>query len=231
MFLLNARHRSVRLAWARKYFHWKLHQWARIIFSDECYVYIGDTNGKVYITRRVGEELDPRCTVPVFKQSSLRVMVWGCIMKGSKGPLVVLEYPGGKGGGMTAKRYQQQVLDGVLRNYWRKIGGKNKGLMFEQDGAPSHTAKSTKQWFNTTSIPLFPHPPQSPDLPPIENCWHELKKRLRARPRIPTSLDELIEATRECWDEIPQEVIDSYIDSMPERVKALRKAKGGHFML
>ena len=40
-----------------------------------------------------------------FKQSSIRVMVWGCIMNGQKGPLVVLEYPGGKGGGMNSSRY------------------------------------------------------------------------------------------------------------------------------
>jgi hypothetical protein len=32
-------------------------------------------------------------------------------MKNSKGSMVVLEYPGGKGGEMNAERYQKQVLE------------------------------------------------------------------------------------------------------------------------
>jgi hypothetical protein len=39
-------------------------------------------------------------------------------MKGNKGPLVVLEYPGGKGGGMNAKQYQEQVLKAKLHDYY-----------------------------------------------------------------------------------------------------------------
>jgi hypothetical protein len=50
------------------------------------------------------------CLVPKFQQSPICVMMWGCIAYGHKGPLIVLEYPGGKGGGMTTLRYQQQVL-------------------------------------------------------------------------------------------------------------------------
>jgi hypothetical protein len=43
-------------------------------------------------------------------------MTWGCIAEGQKGPLVVVEYPGGKGGGMNSesKRYQEQVLGAVF---------------------------------------------------------------------------------------------------------------------
>ena len=57
------------------------------------------------MTWRPDEEFDEDCLVPTFKQSLVCVMVWGCIMEGRKGPLVVLEYPGGKGGGMNTARY------------------------------------------------------------------------------------------------------------------------------
>ena len=63
------------------------------------------------MTQCPDEEFDKDCLVPTFKQSSVRVMVWGCIMKGQKGLLVVLEYPGGKGGGMNTARYREQVLE------------------------------------------------------------------------------------------------------------------------
>ena len=38
-------------------------------------------------------------------------------MKGKKGPLFVLEYPEGRGGGMTLAQYQEQVLEGVLHDF------------------------------------------------------------------------------------------------------------------
>ena len=71
-----------------------------MIWSDECYIYIGDDRGTVWVTRSVDEEFDENCVVPTFKQSALRVMIWACIMEGSKGPMVILDYPGGQGGGL-----------------------------------------------------------------------------------------------------------------------------------
>ncbi|KAF9052094.1 hypothetical protein BJ165DRAFT_1314160, partial [Panaeolus papilionaceus] len=90
------------------------------------------------VTRRPEEELLSECTRPAFKQSSVRVMVWGCIMQGEKGPLVVLEYPGGRGGGMTSTQYQEQVLDGVFQDFYDKMKKKRGTIYFQQDGAPSH---------------------------------------------------------------------------------------------
>jgi hypothetical protein len=69
----------------------------------------------------VDEEYDQDCVIPKFKQSSLPVMIWACIMKGNKGPMVVLDYLGGQGGGMTTDRYQEQVLDKVLFDYYWKM--------------------------------------------------------------------------------------------------------------
>jgi len=76
---------------------------------------LGDDRGRIYITRSADEEYNEECLVPTFKQSSVHIMIWGCIMKGKKDLLVVLNYPGCKGDGMNSKRYQEQVLDSVLR--------------------------------------------------------------------------------------------------------------------
>jgi hypothetical protein len=135
-----------RKAWAFRHKNWEDADWERVIWSDKCYVYIGDDRGTVYVTRSVDEEYDEGCMVPNFKQSSLRVMIWGCIMKNSKGLMVVLEYPGGKGGGMNAERYQEQVLERKLYNYYMDRMEKMGQVKFQQDGAPSHTAHSTKAW-------------------------------------------------------------------------------------
>ena len=180
------------------------------------------------MTRHANEELNEDCLVPTFKQSSVHVMVWACIMKGRKGPLIVLEYPGGKGGGMNSAQYKDQVLEGILASFHAKVTQKMSKVYFQQDGAASHRSKSTQNWFSTTGIPLLYHPASSPDLNPIELVWHELKKALRALPHPPTSVDKLCRAVRDAWDSMPISDIDKYIDTMEECVHAILGAKGGH---
>jgi hypothetical protein len=80
------------MAWARLYHKYSLQQWARVIWSDEAYIYLGDDRGRVFVTRRPDEEYLDECLVPTFKQSPVRVMVWACIMKGRKGPFVTCRW-------------------------------------------------------------------------------------------------------------------------------------------
>ena len=96
-------------------------QWGDIIWLDECYIHLNDQSGRVYVTRHANEEYDENCVIPTFKQSSVCVMFWGCIMKGRKGPLVVLEYTGGRGGGMTGQRYISQVLEAHLNSFYHQM--------------------------------------------------------------------------------------------------------------
>lgn len=141
---------------------------------------------------------------------------------------MVLEYPGGKGGGMNALRYQEQVLEGVLEKFYADMKSERGDIKYQQDGAPSHTAKSTSKWLASHGISIFPHPPSSPDVSPIEPIWHELKSLLRARPHHPSSVQELIMAVKDCWEGIMVDDVDKYVNRMDEIVDAVLRAKGGH---
>ena len=110
----------------------------------------------MYVTSHADEEYNEDCLVPTFKQSAVHVMVWGCIIKGQKGPLIVLEYLGGKGGGMNLACYQEQVLDGVLRDFFVEMKSEQPQLKFQQDNAPSHRSKSTIKWFKEQHSVAFP---------------------------------------------------------------------------
>jgi Transposase/DDE superfamily endonuclease len=197
------------------------------IYSDESYICADNKSGCVYVTQGPEEKFDEDCMVPTFSQSLVCIMVWGCIILGRKGPLVVLEYPGGKGGGMTAKRYQEQVLEPALLPFFKEMKEERFLVDFMQDGAPSHTAKSTKKWLKDNGIPLVDHPAKSPDLNAIKHAWHLLKNIIRSGP-IPTNTQALIDAAHAAWEAIPQEKIDALISSMPDRVAAVLEAKGGH---
>jgi hypothetical protein len=155
-------------------------------------------------------------------------MVWGCIARGRKGSLVVVEYPGGRGGGLNSKRYLEQVLVGCLLDFYTKLKHLRGYMQFQQDGAPAHTSRATLSWLSLHNIPLFFHPPNSPDLNPIEPLWLELKRILQHHTHTPTSVAKLIHAVHTAWDEILIDTINKHIDHMPDRTAAILAAKGGH---
>ena len=206
---------------------WTNREWENIIFSDECYVYIGGSPGNFFITRRTTDPYEKGKTLTGFTQSSIRLMVWACITYGRKGPIVVLDYPGGKGGGMTAQRYVNQVLDGPLSSFYDSLVSAGRVPWFQQDNARAHTAKTTTQWLESAGIKLFPHPPSSPDLNPIESVWFLLKNSIQQRSHTPTSITELKEAVLQAWEEISVEDVSACILSMPDCLKAVSKAFGG----
>jgi hypothetical protein len=164
-----------------------------VIWSDKCYVYIGDDKGTIWITWRVDEEYEEDCVIPKFKQSYFWVMICVCIMKGNKGPMVVLEYPGGLGGGMTVDWYQEQVLEKVLSDYCWQLS-KERGPSNLPAGwsllalRQIHICMACEKQVQT-----FPHPSSLPNLSPIEPLWHQLKTLIRQWPHPPTSFDELKE--------------------------------------
>jgi transposase len=154
--------------------------------------------------------------------------VWECVIRGQKGPLVVLEYPGGKGGGMMAAQYQKQVLDCILVDFLEEMKVKKGDVIFQQDNATLHKAEQTQNWFKAYDIKLLFYPANSPDFNPIKDVWHKLKHCLHKLQHHPTNVEQLKEVIQKIWDEMDIEDVNKYIDRMPQVVEALKKANEGH---
>jgi len=103
-------------------------------------------------------------------------------------------------------------------------------VVFQEDGAPSHQAKSTCEWLLCNSVESFPHPASSPDLNLIKSLWKILKYHIRSWPHPLTSLAELKATVCEAWDQITLEGINSHVKHMEDRIATVLAACGRHTM-
>jgi len=85
-----------------------------------------------------------------------------------------------------------------------------------------------KTHFERRGLTVLPWPPNSPDLNIIEHCWNELKRRIYRRSRHPTTLGALVDAAKGEWVDVEQDFVETLYESMPRRMAAVIKAKGGN---
>ena len=65
------------------------------------------------------------------------------------------------------------VYQDIFRTHLLLFLEKMPNHRFQQDNASFQRSVSTKGFFEEHEITLFETPPESPDLNPIENIWHE----------------------------------------------------------
>src|SRR5262249_42732150 len=142
------------------------------------------------------------CLAPTYKSGRTTVMVWGCIVHGKLGPLLVL--PKGR---MNAHVYVRSVLDGPLWDFYCDITEERGSAMVMEDGVPIHRSLAARAWRVINEIEILPWPAQSPDLNPIEHIWMMFKDMISRRdPPIRTET-ELRDVLREEWHNINDETV------------------------
>ena len=130
-------------------------------------------------------------------------------------------------GKMDGELYTQ-ILGDELMQMLEYYGYDGENIIFQQDNDPKHTSKVAKKWFSDNNIQVLKWPAQSPDLNPIEYLWTHLKKCLQTYEELPKSVHELWERVEKEWEAIPIEECRKLIESMPRRIAAVLRAKGGY---
>ena len=101
-------------------------------------------------------------------------------------------------------------------------------LTFQQDNARPYVARIAREFLNNNNIHPLDWPPYSPDLSQIEHLWGHLDGRVRQRqnsPVIPAQLRVVLVGE---WDNIPIRKINSLMNSIHRRIRAVERANGGY---
>lgn len=220
--LLKKAHRQERLKFARYHENWTVEDFKRILWSDETKINRIGSDGRVYTWKKKGEPLSDRTTTPTVKHGGgNNLMVWGCMGWNGVGVLTEVQ------GIMDAQQYCEILNEGVVESF-EKLEMAEGQRIFQQDNDPKHTSNKAAKWFEDNNIDVMVWPAQSPDINPIEHLWVHLKKTLKKYPTPPKGVHELWERVVEEWNQIPPEVCQNLIESMPRRIQAVISAKGGH---
>ena len=147
--------------------------------------------------------------------------MWGCMFWEGIGHATRIE------GNMDAQLYCS-ILEDELQQSLEFYHKTPDDIIFQQDNDPKHTSKLAQRWFNDHGYTVMKWPAQSPDINPIEHLWWDLKRRLAKYETPPSGVEELWECCQVEWEKIPKEVGQNLIESMPRRVQAVIKAKGGY---
>lgn len=183
--LIRQQNKDKRLDWASTYIN---DEFTNVIWSDESSVQL-ETH-KRFCYRKEGQRPRPK---PRPKHP-VKVHVWAGISKHGATEVCIFE------GIMDASLYCE-ILDKTLMPFIQEKFPSPTVHRFMQDNDPKHTSRAAKAFFASNNINWWPTPPESPDMNPIENIWHELKEFIR-REIKPKTKQELIEGILQFWDTV-----------------------------
>jgi len=210
--LISKKNQDRRVTFAQAHAN---NKWRTTLFTDE---------------KMFGDPLDPKKrpkavwvskgTRPVryTRQCAFKVMVWGGISWRGKTPLFFLDE--------TLDRwvYTDLALKKFVPAGNQLYGRRQWWLM--QDNATSHKAEYTQKKLGRV-VKLLPNwPAQSPDLNPIENVWSWMETELSRMPPA-SSKSRLKDQLLSVWDTLSLSTIQSLIQSVPNRLKAVIHKQGG----
>jgi hypothetical protein len=221
--LLSDVNKAKRLLWAFRHRNWTYEQWKQVLWSDEKKFELFNSKRRQHCRRRKGEALRDDTIQATVKHGGGSAMFWGCFGGKQVGDIFKID------GIMRKEEYHSILVHHAMPSGKRLYG--NEKWIFQQDNDPKHSSKLCKKYLErkqeSGQMVTMDWPPQSPDLSPIELLWEEMDREVLERK--PSSVAELVQVVKECWEGISSEVCDKLIKRMPLLCQAVLDAKGGYF--
>lgn len=215
---ISDQNRRKRLAYAKKYVNMPLSFWKRVLWTDESKFNVRASDGRVRVWRTDGTALQTKNMRGTVKHGGGSVMVWGGMFHAGVATMEFIE-------GIMYKEDYRDILERNITKSTKKYRlGSNFTFMHDND--PKHKSKLVTDYLDEKGLSVLDHPPQSPDLNPIEHLWDEIGRALQQK-QI-TNRKQLIKEIEEAWEAIRPETTQRLVESMPRRLAEVIKYKGGH---
>lgn len=217
---LSPKNIKARRVFALSHQQWTIDDWKRVLWSDECKINRFNSDGIHYFWSNTGKATQSYQVIETVKHGGGSIMVWGCFSEFGVGPLVLVE-------GIMNKEIYLNILYENLPVVMGQMDFTEEDIVFQQDNDPKHASKLVRNWLEKEKFETMVWPSQSPDLNPIENLWSIVKRRLGSFETPPRSTKELWERVQDIWANIPIETCKNLVRSMPKRISAVLRNKGG----
>ncbi len=200
--LLSAKNRKRRKQFAQAHQNWTIEDWKTFLLWH---------SGRVRIWRKEHESMDASCLVSMVQRYFLGTLWalstnWALFKCHSLPEYCCWPCP--------------YLYDYSVPIFW---------CYFQQHNAPYHKAQIISDWFleHDNELIWLKWPPQSPDLNPKKHHWDVVEREIHIMDEQPTNLQLLRDAIMSIWTKISEECFQNLVKSMPWRIKAVLKAKGG----
>ena len=158
----------------------------KILFSDESKMSLYSDNRNLW-RKRGSRNANIYCKQKKFYQSFI---IFGIIGIDYKSKLVISNI------NIDSEQYCYNLIQSGVLDYFNS----DEQLIFQQDGATSHTSEQTLAWVSKRINLLNHWPSNSPDLSPIENVWGMMDTYVKQK--CPQTIKELEVLCKEYWDNV-----------------------------
>ncbi|GFW88749.1 transposable element Tcb2 transposase [Trichonephila clavipes] len=121
--------------------------------------------------------------------------------------------------------WRDEILRPIVVPYAAAI---EDDFILMDDNCRPYRANLGKDFLFEEGIVRMEWPACFPNMNRIEHAWDVLGRLVAGRQPPPQTLEELERALLKEWDRIPQLVINSFIDSIPQRCSTLLAIRGNH---
>lgn len=217
---ISERNRKKRLQYAKEMIKKSDKFWKKVIWSDESKFELQSRRRQTIWIRRGHNEKFKQSFIKETVKFPGKINVWGCFSWKGLGQLVEIE------GNLDAKQFCEILTNNLQLS--AHLMGLGNSFIFQQDNDPKHTSRLANYFFSSNKIKKLEHPPQSPDLNPIEHLWDEVDRRVTANHRWNIKLYR--KRLFEVWEEMRREPTkyQKLIKNMKKRLQAVINAKGGN---
>lgn len=201
------------------------------IFSDEKLFHVDaqlNRRNSRYLSDQPVEDVDPKIRFNPVNKHPQKVMVLGVVgSDGKKCPMIFIDANEKVNRAVYERLLDNDVIPWILKTY------PDGNFVFQQDGAPAHTASSIQQKL-TEELGGEAHfwrkemwPPQSPDLNPLDySIWSVLQEEVQgvSHPNVEALKAHIVKT----WEAMDPAYIIKTCQSFRSRVEKVIAAEGGY---